>query len=219
LINGDLNVDIILISTIFYLVNIALAIIVAAMIINKLYISKKFSKENDFHLYNDLFSWEMFFIFIGIANLITIISTMISFSPEISKFFNKINFFLLFNAFWIKIIHLERVMDKVTYEKHFIPGVIPIILLILILFIELPYFTLILIFIAGALIPYLFLIIFLKNRETSKLKTVKIIIGTVLIGFVYILTLIILDSMKIVVPISFILGTLIIFESFRKEMR
>lgn len=213
-----ITLDPAILSVILYLTNLSTSGIIAIIIINNLYISKKFSKENDFHLYNDLFSWEMFFILIGIANFLTILSTLIPLSTEIFKLFFNIKFFLLFNAFWNKIIHLERVMDKITYERHFIPGVIPCILFILILFIELPYFILLFIFFSSALIPYLILIIILKNTGTFKLKTVKILIGTVFIGFGYGLTLEIINLTSIKVPILFLIGSLIIIDSFRKEL-
>lgn len=213
-----ITLDPAILSVILYLANLSTSWVIAIIIINILYISKKFSKENDFHLYNDLFSWEMFFILIGIANFLTILSTLIPLSTEIFKFFVNIKFFLLFNAFWNKIIHLERVMDKITYERHFIPGVIPCILFILILFIELPYFILLFIFFSSALIPYLILIIILKNTGTFKLKTVKVLIGTVFIGFGYGLTLEIINLTSIIVPILFLIGSLIIIDSFRKEL-
>jgi len=70
LIIGGIILDLVLIGVLIYLVNAILSIILAMIIINKLYISKKFSKENHFHFYNDLFSWETFYIFIGIESFL-----------------------------------------------------------------------------------------------------------------------------------------------------
>ena len=63
-----INLSISIISTIIYLCNIVSVFLFAAIIVNKLYVSKKFSKSENFDLYNDLFSWETFFISIGIEN-------------------------------------------------------------------------------------------------------------------------------------------------------
>ena len=122
------------ISIIIYLINIVLSLSIAIIIINKLYISKKFSKEKDFHHYNDLFSWEMFFIFIGIENVVKILSIIITVNTEISNLLLKIRILIIFIPFWFKIIHLEKIMDKITYEKHHLAGIIPFAI-VLILFI------------------------------------------------------------------------------------
>lgn len=218
----------IIISAAIYLANCTLSILVALMIINKLYISKKFTKENDFHLYNDLFSWEMFFIFIGIASVTKVLSIVIPLTAEISDFFLKIRLFILFFAIWIKIIHLEKVMDKITYERHYFAGVIPCIFTLVFILIDVPILILSLIFLGTSLIPYMILVLFYRNTSTLNKKSMKIIFGLICLvtGFVFVPALIAdlvrapetLDLIIIVAPILIIIGNLLIFESFRKEL-
>jgi len=220
--------NIVEIGAVIYVANVILSIVIALMIIDKLYISKKFSKEKDFHLYNDLFSWEMFFIFIGIANVINILSILIQPTAEIPDFFLKIRLFILFFAIWIKIIHLEKVMDKITYERHYIAGVIPCIFTLVFILIDVPILILSLIFLGTSLIPYMILVLIYRNTSTLNKKSMKIIFGLICLvtGFVFVPALIAdfvrapetLDLIIIVAPILIIIGNLLIFESFRKEL-
>ncbi|MFX1481249.1 MAG: hypothetical protein ACFFCI_24475, partial [Promethearchaeota archaeon] len=75
-----INLSVSIISTIIYICIIASVFLVAAIIVNRLYVSKKFSKSENFDLYNDLFSWETFFISIGIVNVIEIVLLFIRFN-------------------------------------------------------------------------------------------------------------------------------------------
>ncbi|MHA1478690.1 MAG: hypothetical protein ACTSPU_10865, partial [Promethearchaeota archaeon] len=111
--------DFVFIGVILFLVNVVLSISIALIIINKLYISKKFSKEKDFHFYNDLFSWEIFFFIIAIENLMKIFSVSLPIDLIIYDFLLRARILLLFFPFWNKIIHLEKVMNKITYERHY----------------------------------------------------------------------------------------------------
>ena len=221
-----------MIGALIYLVNIFLSLILAITIIDKLYISKKFSKEKDFHFYNDLFSWEMFYIFIGIENILKILSLFISSNNEISNLLLRIRVLILFFPFWNKIIHLEKVMDKITYKRHYYAGVIPIIIILLVGFTNLTNIILIYIFFATTLGPFLFFFTFFKNTGTPRKKTLIIISGALFIGLGYLFRPEILDGYvgisetldllivltNITAPISFIIGTLLIFDSFRKEL-
>lgn len=221
--------NLILISTSIYIANIILSFILAVIIIDKLYISKKFSKENDFHFYNDLFSWEMFYIFIGIENIIAIISLFISSNILISYIFLRIRILILFFPFWTKMFHLEKVMNKITYERHYFAGIIPLILVLVLGVTNLPNKILIVIFFGTTFIPFLILLIFFKNTGTKGAKTLKIISGSIFIGIGYIFKpeimagyLGITESLDILImltaPILFIIGLLLIFESYRKEL-
>ena len=109
-----------------YLATIILSIIFALIIINKLYISKRISKIEDFHHYNDLFSWEMFFFNIVIICILRLIVLFITLIPLISFLISRITIILYFFPVWNKIIHLEKVMNKITYEKHYFAGLIPL---------------------------------------------------------------------------------------------
>jgi len=171
--------DLAIISAILYAVSAVLSIMFALVIINKLYISKKFTKERDFHFYNDLFSWEMFYFFIGAENIIKILSVFFLTNSEITDLLLRIRILILFFPFWNKIIHLEKVMNKITYERHYFTGVIPLIIVLLLGFTNLPNFVLILIFFGTSLIPFIFLFVFLKNSDATKKRTVKIIFGAI----------------------------------------
>ncbi|MFX1601649.1 MAG: hypothetical protein ACFFB6_13735 [Promethearchaeota archaeon] len=221
--------NLVMVSIVLYVANMIFSLILAIIIIDRLYISKKFSKEKDFHFYNDLFSWEMFFIFIGIENLIKIFSQLISFNIELSFIFLRIRILIFFFPFWTKIFHLEKVMNIITYERHYFAGIIPLIIVIVLGFVNLPNIILIFIFFSTTFIPFLIFFIVFKNTGTTRTKTLKIIFGSVLIGLGYIIKpeimggyigiSEILDILIILTaPISYILGLLLIFESFRKDL-
>ncbi|MHA2180443.1 MAG: hypothetical protein ACXAAH_03360 [Promethearchaeota archaeon] len=212
--------DLVIIGTILYFVSATLSILFALLIINKLYISKQFTKERDFHVYNDLFSWEMFYLFIGVENILKILSVFVSANSEILELLFRIRILILFFPFWIKIIHLERVMNKITYERHYFAGVITLVLVILLGFTNLPNFVLFLFFIGTSFIPFMLLFIFLKNSEATQKRIVKIIIGAIFILLGCIIRPELTDLMKnitsITAPVSIIIGVLLIFDSFRK---
>jgi len=225
-------VDLQIIGVMMYLVNIFLSFILAIIIIEKLYISKKFSKEQDFHFYNDLFSWEMFYIFIGIESVLKIVSMFLSFNNVISYILLRVRILIFFFPFWTKIIHLEKVMNKITYDRHYYAGVIPLIITLVLGFTSISNIILIFIFFCTTFSLLFFFFIFFKNTGTERSKTLKILFGTIVIGVGYLLkpeileryseiskileTLIVLSN--ITVPILFIIGLLLIFDSYRKEL-
>ena len=212
--------DIVLIGALLFLVNAVLSILIALIIINKLYISKKFSKEKDFHFYNDLFSWEIFFFIIAIENLMKILSVSLPIDFGTYDFLLKIRILLLFFPFWNKIIHLEKVMNKITYEKHYLAGIIPLIMILVLSFTGLPNITLIYIFTSTSFIPYLLFLILLKNAGTPKQKSLKVISGVIFIGLgnIFRPEIFLINLMNIISPIILIIGTMLIFDSFRKEI-
>ena len=212
--------DLVLIGTLLLLVNVVLSILIALIIINKLYISKKFSKEKDFHFYNDLFSWEIFFFIIAIENFMKILSVSLPIDIVTYDLLLKIRILLLFFPFWNKIIHLEKVMNKITYERHYLAGTIPLILILLLSFTGLPNIILIYILTSTSFIPYLFFLIFLKNTGTSNKKSLRVISGVVFIGLGSILKpeIFLINLMNITSPTISIIGTMLIFDSFRKDI-
>jgi hypothetical protein len=112
-------------------------------------------------------------------------------------------------------------MDKITYERHYIGGIIPIIMIILLIITGLPNGILAWIFFITTFIPYLLFIIFLQNPETPTKKSMKIISGVIFIGLACTIRPEILDNYigtSIAVPIALIIGTLLIIYSFRKEL-
>jgi len=212
--------DFVLIRTFLILVNVVLSIVVAFLIINKLYISKKYSKEKDFHLYNDLFSWEIFFFIIAIENFIKILSVFLPIDFITYNLLLRIRILLLFFPLWNKIIHLEKVMNKITYERHYLAGIIPFIIILLLSFTGLPNIILIYLLISSSFIPYILFLIFFKNTDTPKNKSFKVISGVILIGLgsIFKSEIFLINLMNITSPILLIIGTMLIFDSFRKEI-
>ena len=212
--------DIVLIGALLLLINVVLSISIALIVINKLYISKKFSKDKDFHFYNDLFSWEIFFFIIAIENLMKIFSVSLPINIITYDFLLRIRILLLFFPFWNKIIHLEKVMNKITYEKHYYAGLIPLVIILLLSFTGLPNIILLYILISTSFLPYLLFLVLLKNTGTPKRKSLKVISGVILIGLgsIFRPETFLIDQMNIISPIILIIGTILIFESFRKEI-
>jgi len=212
--------DIVLIGALLLLVNVFLSISIALIVINKLYISKKFSKDKDFHFYNDLFSWEIFFFIIAIENLMKIFSVSLPINISTYDFLLRIRILLLFFPFWNKIIHLEKIMNKITYERHYFAGLIPLVIILLLSFTGLPNIILLYILISTSFLPYLLFLVLLKNTGTPKRKSLKVISGVILIGLgsIFRPETFLIDQMNIISPIILIIGTILIFESFRKEI-
>ena len=212
--------DIVLIGALLLLINVVLSISIALIVINKLYISKKFSKDKDFHFYNDLFSWEIFFFIIAIENLMKIFSVSLPINIITYDFLLRIRILLLFFPFWNKIIHLEKVMNKITYERHYFAGLIPLVIILLLSFTGLPNIILLYILISSSFLPYLLFLVLLKNTGTPKRKSLKVISGVILIGLgsIFRPETFLIDQMNIISPIILIIGTILIFESFRKEI-
>ncbi|MFX1373892.1 MAG: hypothetical protein ACFFCE_18750 [Promethearchaeota archaeon] len=224
--------DLEILGTILYIVNIILSLLFTALIIDKLYISKKFSKEKNFHFYNDLFSWEMFYIFISIENILQILLLFLLDNVQISFFLLRIRILIMFFPFWTKIIHLERVMDLISYERHYFAGLIPLIIILVLGFTSLSNIILIFVFLFTTFIPFLIFFLFWNNIGTSRNKTLLIVFGACVIIFGYVFgpdildrymgfsktVDIIIELTNIIAPISFIIGTLLIFNSFRKDL-
>ena len=212
--------DLIILSSLLLITNIVVSLLISLVIIQKLYISKKFSKENDFHLYNDLFSWEIFFLIVVIENLMNIVSNWLPKNYGVYTLLIRIRILLLFFPFWNKIIHLEKIMNKITYERHYFAGIIPFIFVLILGFTNLPNIILIWIFLISSLIPYLLLLIFYKNTGTTREKTIKIGLGVVCIGLgsIFIPEILILSIFNIISPILLTLGSLLILDSFRKKL-
>ena len=208
------------IGALLFLVNVILSVSIALLIINKLYISKKISKEKDFHFYNDLFSWEIFFFIIAIENIMKILSVSIPLDFMTYDLLLRIRILLLFFPFWNKIIHLEKVMNKITYKRHYLAGIIPFIMILLLSFTSLPNIILICILTSTSFIPYLVLLILLKNTGISKQKSLKILVGVILIGLgsIFKSEIFLIELLNITSPILLIIGTIFNFDSFRKEI-
>ncbi|MEJ2293819.1 MAG: hypothetical protein P8Y23_03540 [Candidatus Lokiarchaeota archaeon] len=218
-----------IIGAVIYLINIISVLIFAYIIIDRLYISKKYNKSDNFDLYNDLFSWETFFISTGIVNMLSFISLLLSLGPIFSNFIFKILILVMFSAFFMKIVHTEKIMKIITYERHYYSGIVLIPIIVLLLIFNIPLLSLLLIFIVGSLIPFLVFFSFLRNRDLSMKNSIKICIGAIILSVGCILSAgyatnfimfndfmqILSNIVKIIVPILFIVGSLLIYHSIR----
>jgi len=221
-----------ILGIILYLADIFISLAISILIIKSLYISKKFNKQNHFHFYNDLFSWELFFIFVCISNLLLIIASFYSMNFFISNFLLKISILIMYNNFWSKIIHTEKFMNIITYERHYYASIIPLVMVVFLFILNLEVSILISIFLATSLLPFLFISIFLRNTEITREKSLKICLGTIFFGTSLFLNPIMLNNfdtyiqipnlmivlMYILAPLSLIIGTLLVFETFWKEI-
>jgi hypothetical protein len=221
--------DLAIIVLIEYFITIILTIIFALIIIDKLYISKRISKVAHFHHYNDLFSWVMFFFNIAIICILRLIALFITLSPLVSFWINKITILLYFFPVWNKIIHLEKVMNKITYEKHYFAGMIPLALVLILGFAPISNFVLIVIFLLSTILPYFVLFIYSKHITVKKKKMIIVLLGVtfIIIGFVLIpqtfeffgvVGALITSLINISSVSSLIIGDLLIFSSFRREL-
>ncbi|MFX0073829.1 MAG: hypothetical protein ACFE96_00190 [Candidatus Hermodarchaeota archaeon] len=200
--------------------NVVFSIYIALTVIHNLYITKTISKENDFHLYNDLFSWEIFFFILAIEHIIKIISDTLPLDYEYFDLLIRIRILLLFFPFWNKIIHLEKVMDKIEYKRHYFAGIIPFILVLILSFSNLPNIILLYILTSSSFIPYLLLLIFFKNTEVSRKKNLLVILGVISTGLGLICKpeILMLNLMDFISPLLLIIGTIFIFKSFCREI-
>lgn len=220
------------VSFIIFLLNTASVFIFASIIIERLYISKRFNKKEHFDLYNDLFSWIGFFISIGIINVIEIILSLIVLNYVFAYFLFKIIILIMLSAFFVKIFHVEKVMRVITYEKHYYMGIIQFPIILIILIVNIPIVVLILIFVCGSLIPFLVFFSILRNSETSIKNSLKTCLGATFFGVgciltsVYVLNFmqlteffnILFNILYIGTPILFSIGSFLIYDSIRRNL-
>ena len=162
----------------------------------------------------------MFFFFIAAENLLKIISVFLPLNVITNDFLLRIRILILFFPFWNKMIHLEKVMNKITYEKHYLAGIIPFIIVIILGISGLPNILLLYIFTSTSFIPYLLFLILLKNTGTPKSKSLEIILGVIFVGMgsIFRPEIFLVNLMNITAPLKLIIGTMLIFDSFRKKV-
>ncbi|MBY9019943.1 MAG: hypothetical protein KGD67_02715 [Candidatus Lokiarchaeota archaeon] len=112
-------------------------------------------------------------------------------------------------------------MNKITYERHYLGGIIPFIIILLLSLTGLHNTILMSILIITSFIPYILFLIFLKNTGTPKQKSLKVISGVILVGLgsIFKPEIFLVYLMNITSPILLIIGTILIFDSFLKEIR
>lgn len=205
-----------IIGAIIYLLNVISVFIFAFIIVDRLYISKKYNKNDNFDLYNDLFSWETFFISTGIINVLSIVVLFLPMNTTVSYFLFKLIILVLFTAFFMKIVHTQKIMKIITYERHYYSGIVLIPIIVLLLIFNIPLLSLIMIFIVGSLIPFLIFFSFLRNREISVKSSMTICIGAIFLSSGCILSAgYVTNFIMLIAPISFIVGSLLIYHSIR----
>ena len=123
-------------------------------------------------------------------------------------------------------------MNKITYDRHYFASIIPFFIVLMLVITNLPNFILLFFFLGTSLIPFLLFALFLKNTGTTNKKVLKVVLGAAFVGLGCMLRQEILVSYvgiskaldffvnitNITTPILFIIGTLLIFDSFRKEV-
>jgi len=122
-------------------------------------------------------------------------------------------------------------MDKITYVKHHLAGIIPFAIVLILLITNLPPVILILIFLGTTFIPFLILTLFLKNTGSTRKTTLEVFAGSVFIGLGLILRpeilieynniseilVFLIYLSNITAPSFLIIGTIIIYhERLRK---
>lgn len=222
----------ILLGIFLYLVDMIISLIISISIIDKLYITKKYNKKEHFHRYNDLFSWEIFFLLVSISNILQIISSFFTENLPISNLLFKISILIFYNNFWLKMIHVEKIMNVITYERHYFAGIIPIIIVIVIFILNFEVTFLLIIFLATSFLPFLLVTLFLRNTGITIRNTLEVSIGTIFFGLSLLLNPVFLknlipylqipismmDLMFFVAPLSLLIGTLLIIEILRKQI-
>ncbi|MFX1479349.1 MAG: hypothetical protein ACFFCI_14540, partial [Promethearchaeota archaeon] len=179
--------------------------------------------------------WETFFISIGIVNVIEIVLLFIRFNNtvSVSYYLFKIIILIMFSAFFMKIVHVEKIMRIFTYERHYYAGIILLPIIVILLIFNIPILFLIIIFIIASLIPFLVFFSFLKNKETLIKNSIKICIGAIFFTFGCILTAeyinilitfneslsILYNIIIISTPIFFLLGSFLIYWSIREYLK
>ncbi len=211
-----------MIKTIVLIINVIISLFVAINIINNLYISKNYTKHDDFHLYNDLFSWESFFIIIAIANILEIISLLFITDEGILNILLKARMLILYISFLMKIVHIEQIMNIITYERHQIVVMIPMVILIILAALNIGAYTLFFILIFTTFIPYIILISVLKSSIRDNKEKINLVIGSIFIasgitGSYEIFKEFMIIS-EIVFPTAYFVGTIIIFVNIKKYL-
>ena len=120
-------------------------------------------------------------------------------------------------------------MNKITYEKHYFAGLIPLALVLILVFTPISNFVLIIIFLFTTCLPYFVLFIYSKYETVKRKKMIIILLGVIFIiirlisipetvelfgGASNLVTI----SINVTSVSSFIVGNLLIFSSFRKEL-
>jgi len=235
-----------------FVVNLTLDIILEAVflgifcyILYRLYIKREIrSKETERGNINNLITWALFFLLMGIGHLLKIINSINSidgtFSESLESTLEKIDLLFIFSAFLIKIIYLEHVIITMDVRKRYFFSILVLLVIIITIFIDFDAITeagliqavfLILSTIGYSILPFLYLYLAIKTSGVNRKNAFKVSTGAL---FFLIFSLLqvdnavgyygesdilnqIIESMYIIGPSGVIIGSLLILDSFRKK--
>ncbi len=236
---------------IFY-VNIVLDIILEGFFLGiffslfyRLYIKKEIKKiEQERGTILNLITWMLLFLLIGIAHIGKIMISFASINEpgaqSLENTLGKSGIVLIFIAFLIKIVYVERVINKQEFYKGYYFSIVFIFVILCISFIDLEtlfavgilqYIFLILMAGGYSILPFLYLYLAIKTVGTTRKNALKVSVGITLFG---IFSLFQADSLEgyfglfpifdtiiqltyITGPIGVVLSVILIFDSFRKK--
>jgi hypothetical protein len=235
---------------IFYM-NIILDIIlegfflgIAFYIFYRLYIKKEIKNiEKERGNILNLITWGILFLLMGIAHILKILISFASISEsgsvDLENFLGKSGIILIFIAFLIKIIYLERVINKQEIYKGYYFSIIFSIVIIAIAIIDLEallaigalqYIVLGLMALGYSILPFLYLYLAIKTVGETRKNALKVSIGILLFGLFSLFQAdalegyigdsffdVIIEITYITGPIGVIISTVLILDSFRKK--
>ena len=236
---------------IFY-VNIVLDIILECFFLGiffylfyRLYIKKEIKNiEKERGTILNLITWMLLFLFIGIAHIGKILISFVSINEpgarSLENTLGKSGIILIFIAFLIKIVYIERVINKQEFYKGYYFSIIFIIVILCIAFIDLEalitigvlqYIFLALMAGGYSILPVLYLYLAFKTVGATRKNALKVCIGITLFGiasffqadtlegYFGINTILdyIIQLTYITGPIGVMISTVFIFDSFRKK--
>ncbi|MHA1292896.1 MAG: hypothetical protein ACTSQJ_09540 [Promethearchaeota archaeon] len=235
------------INFILGIINLTISILIFLYLLNRVYSEKEADeiKIEKRHRIN-LITWALFFLLIIIANIIlTIYAIQTINNPSITErdpLVEKIGIVLIYSAFFIKIIYIEYVINDLKFYKGYYFSIAFLGVIIFIIFMDLEaikqistihYIFLVMLFFSYSIIPVLYLYLSIKTVGDSRKNAFKVCVGTTMFGlgamagplnlkgyygiseFINFL----ITSTLITGPITVIIATLIIFDSFRKKER
>jgi hypothetical protein len=225
----DIILEIIFISILLYIIII-------------LYFKKK-KTEKKRNIIN-LGTWILFFLLLGIGHFIKISISILTFNntvPELMlELFEKIDIALIFIAFLIRVFYVEYVINTWDFYRGYYFSLIISFTLTLVLLVDLEDIKqigtsqnifLIITLVGYSILPVLYLFLSLKTKGKSRKIALKVSLGITLLGvgslfqsdnligiwgYDPILNRLI-EATYITGPITVIIATLLIFDSFRKE--
>ena len=236
-----------------FLINLTLDIILETVLLGifcyiimyRLYIKEEIkNRETERGNINNLITWALFFLLMGIGHILKIINSINSINGttpiSIEKFLDKVGLICIFSGFLTKIIYLEHEIITMELYKKYIFSIILSFVLLFIIIIDYDVITeagiiqvifLALVVIGYSVLPSLYLYLAIKTEGKSRIKALEVSIGALFFGLFSLLQVdnavgyyggsqildIAIELMYITGPAGVILACLLIFDSFRKR--